>query len=95
MMIERTCIVCRQKKDKREFIRIVRTPEGKVRIDPSQKSEGRGAYICINPECIDKIDKKNYLLHALRSKIDKEALNKLKSELANLLKRGDVKRESL
>ncbi|MGB9682062.1 MAG: RNase P modulator RnpM [bacterium] len=94
-MIERTCIVCRQKKDKRKFIRIVRTPEGKIMIDPLQRMAGRGAYVCSSIDCVKEIDKKNYLLRSLRSKIDREALCELKSELMNLLKRGDVKRESL
>lgn len=87
--------MCRKKKDKRELIRIVRTSDGKVMIDLSQKAEGRGAYICSNPECIDKIDKKNYLIYALRGRINKEELKELKSGLVNLLKRGDVKCESL
>jgi len=94
-MIERTCIVCRQKKDKKELVRIVRTPEGKIVIDYTQKMAGRGAYVCSSIDCIEKIDRKSYIPHSLRSKIDREVLYELKSELMNLLKRGDVKREGL
>lgn len=46
---ERTCVVCREKKPKKELTRIVRTPEGEVVIDPSGRMNGRGAYICSNP----------------------------------------------
>lgn len=47
---ERTCIVCRKARPKRELIRIVRTPAG-VRIDPTGKMNGRGAYLCPDPAC--------------------------------------------
>src|SRR5262249_3573417 len=43
---QRTCIVCRQVRPKRELIRVVRTPEGHVELDPGGKKSGRGAYLC-------------------------------------------------
>lgn len=46
----RTCIGCKEAKDKRELIRIVRTPEGEILVDPTGKKSGRGAYICRNLE---------------------------------------------
>lgn len=93
--IERLCIVCRKKKNKEELMRVVRTPEGLVRIDPLKKLPGRGAYICNNIECINKLKRENSLNHALRTKISREELIKIKKELENLLGRGDVKGESL
>ena len=51
----RTCVMCRQQKDKRELMRIVRTPEGKVVFDPTGKANGRGAYICGSEECLGSI----------------------------------------
>jgi predicted RNA-binding protein YlxR (DUF448 family) len=47
---ERTCIVCRQKAEKRRLTRFVRTPEG-VFADSSGKRDGRGAYLCDKPNC--------------------------------------------
>ena len=51
---QRTCISCRQKGDKRGLIRIVRTPEHQVEIDPTGKRNGRGAYLCHQPQCWDR-----------------------------------------
>jgi predicted RNA-binding protein YlxR (DUF448 family) len=48
---ERTCIACRQARPKRELIRIVRTPQGHVELDPTGKKSGRGAYLCAKRSC--------------------------------------------
>ena len=42
----RMCVGCREMKEKRELIRIVRTPEGETLMDPTGKKSGRGAYLC-------------------------------------------------
>lgn len=49
---QRTCVACRQKRDKRRLTRIVRSPEGVV-VDPSGKLNGRGAYLCDDNACWD------------------------------------------
>lgn len=48
----RTCIGCQEQKNKRELVRIVRTPEGNVEFDPTGKKAGRGTYICRNRSCL-------------------------------------------
>ena len=48
---ERTCIACKQQRPKRELIRIVRTPDGHVLLDPTGKKSGRGAYLCARRSC--------------------------------------------
>lgn len=48
---QRTCVACRQGKAKRELVRIVRTVDGSVRVDPTGKASGRGAYLCDQPGC--------------------------------------------
>lgn len=53
---------------------------------------GRGAYICDKIECINNLEKKNYLSHALKVKIEKDRLREIKREIENLLQRGDVRR---
>ena len=48
---QRTCVACRQGKAKRDLVRIVRTTAGDVRVDPTGKFSGRGAYLCRAPDC--------------------------------------------
>ena len=48
---ERTCIACRQQRPKRELLRVVRTPQGRVELDPTGKKSGRGAYLCARRSC--------------------------------------------
>jgi predicted RNA-binding protein YlxR (DUF448 family) len=48
---QRTCIVCRQVRPKRELIRVVRTPDGHIALDPTGKKSGRGAYLCARRSC--------------------------------------------
>ena len=56
----RMCVVCRTMKDKRELLRVVRTPEGEVRIDERGKMNGRGAYVCSDPKCRAKCVKTKF-----------------------------------
>ncbi|MDX1688827.1 MAG: YlxR family protein [Candidatus Promineifilaceae bacterium] len=73
----RTCVACRQKRDKRTLTRIVRSPEGKVAVDPTGKRPGRGAYLCEQPACWDKALHTNLLDRALQTSVsdaEKEAL---------------------
>lgn len=48
---QRTCIACRRKDAKRDYVRLVRTPEGTVEVDPTGKRNGRGAYLCPVRSC--------------------------------------------
>ncbi len=50
----RVCIGCQERKPKKELVRIVRTPEGKVVLDLTGKIPGRGAYICQLESCLTK-----------------------------------------
>lgn len=51
---QRTCVVCRQKFDKRRLTRVVRTAEEGVVVDPTGKRNGRGAYLCDQPACWER-----------------------------------------
>lgn len=74
-MPQRTCVVCRQKFDKRQLTRIVNTAKAGVMIDPTGKRNGRGAYICDQPTCWDKLTQKPALLEqALKTSIPADAL---------------------
>jgi len=69
---QRMCLGCQEMKSKRELIRVVRTPEETVEIDPTGKRSGRGAYVCPNNECLEKAIKGKRLEKALRQAISKE-----------------------
>ena len=56
----RRCIVSNEMKPKKEMLRIVKTPEGELAIDPTGKKNGRGAYVSMEPELVEKA-KKNHL----------------------------------
>ena len=61
----RTCVACRAERQKREFLRIVRAPDGTVSIDASGKSAGRGAYLCADGTCWAAALKKKSIERAL------------------------------
>jgi predicted RNA-binding protein YlxR (DUF448 family) len=76
----RTCVSCRESSEKKALVRIVRTGNGDVVIDPSGKLAGRGAYLCCASKCIAAAIKANKLARALRCEIPErlhEDLNKL------------------
>jgi len=74
---QRTCIVCKQKGDKSNFVRIVKTPSGEIAIDKTGKLNGRGAYVCDNIECIKKAQKTHALNRAFKCEISDEVYQKL------------------
>lgn len=65
----RMCICCREMHDKNELKRIVKTSEGKILLDLSGKMNGRGAYICTNPDCLNKLKKQKVLNKAFSMQI--------------------------
>ena len=73
-----TSMGCNEKKDKKELIRIVKNKEGIISIDRTGKQEGRGAYICDNIECLEKVIKSKRLEKALEIKISQEIYNDLR-----------------
>lgn len=54
---QRMCIACRQMFDKKDLIRVVKNKEGQIFVDKSGKANGRGAYICSNKSCFEKLKK--------------------------------------
>lgn len=69
---QRTCIVTRQTGDKRGLIRIVRTPEGRVEVDPTGKKNGRGAYLTADRAVWERALTGNALARALKCEINPE-----------------------
>lgn len=65
----RRCVATQSQLPKKELLRIVRTPEGEVKIDLSGKANGRGAYLAKTPEAIDIAQKRGALARALECEI--------------------------
>jgi predicted RNA-binding protein YlxR (DUF448 family) len=74
----RTCIGCKCKKPKKKMIRIIRTPEGKIEIDKTGKTSGRGAYLCGNVKCLDIAFKENSLNKSLKQDSPLPTLDELR-----------------
>lgn len=77
----RQCVGCHKQCDKRELIRVVRTPEGDVTLDFKGKMNGRGAYLCKDSECLSKAFKSKGLERAFKVSIPNEVYERLKEEL--------------
>ena len=75
---QRTCMGCNQKKDKKDLIRIVKNKENEINIDKTGKMEGRGAYICDNIECLEKLIKTKRLEKVFDMKISEEIYENLR-----------------
>ena len=80
---QRMCVGCREMKNKRELLRIVKTPEGQVLLDKTGKKSGRGAYICPSADCLEQAIKGKRLQKALEKEIPAEVFEGLKTELTN------------
>lgn len=75
------CVGCRQMKNKKDLIRIVRSKEGEVSIDRTGKKPGRGAYICPCVDCFKEAVKGKRLQKALEHEIPADVLLELEEEL--------------
>ena len=75
---QRTCIGCKEKKNKTDLLRIVCNKEGEISLDNKEKKEGRGAYICNKKECLEKAIKTKGFERSFKRKIDDEIYNKLR-----------------
>ena len=78
---QRQCMGCRERMEKRQLIRVVRTPDGNVQLDFSGKCNGRGAYICPKTECLKKAQKTNALDRSLEVTIPQEVYDRLAREI--------------
>ena len=77
----RTCIGCGVQADKRTLLRIVRTPDVRVRFDATGNAAGRGAYVC-SSECFDKAVSKGKVARALKCGVGREDAALVAEELA-------------
>ena len=80
----RMCVGCREMKEKKSLIRVVRSPEGEVSLDPMGKKPGRGAYVCREGECLARALKQRQIERQLQVTLTQEVTEALTGELAAL-----------
>lgn len=77
----RTCVITGEKLPKKELIRVVRTPEGNVMVDETGKANGRGAYIKLSLETIEKAEKSKILNKKLEVEVPTSIYEELKNKV--------------
>jgi hypothetical protein len=76
----RQCIACRELKEKKNMLRIVKNKDGEIFIDFSGKAAGRGAYICDNPECVSKLKKQRLINKIFSCTVDDKVYTAIEEE---------------
>ena len=78
---QRQCLGCREMKNKRDLIRVVRSPEGDISLDFKGKKSGRGAYVCPDPACLARARKSKALERAFKTAIPPEVYAALEEQM--------------
>jgi len=80
----RKCVGCQERKEKKELIRVLRTPEGEVVLDATGRANGRGAYLCRSGACLQKAIRNKGLARSLEQEIPENVLEALQREMKSL-----------
>ena len=80
----RQCIGCQEMKEKKNMIRVIKTPEDEIQLDATRRKNGREAYICPNIECFQKARKTKGLERSLKTAIPTEVYEALEKEMIEL-----------
>lgn len=75
----RTCIACRTSKPKKELMRVVKFGE-EIKLDLTGKLNGRGAYVCADKACVEKLKKQKMLNRAFSCEVSEEVYDKIMEE---------------
>ena len=78
---QRQCLGCREMKNKRDLIRVVRSPEGEISLDFKGKKPGRGAYVCPEMACLKKVRKSKALERAFSAPVPPEVYEQLEEQM--------------
>lgn len=78
---QRQCVGCREMKEKRELIRVVRSPEGEISLDFKGKKPGRGAYLCPDAECLKRARKSRALERAFSQPLPPQVYEELEAQM--------------
>ncbi|MCM1039458.1 MAG: YlxR family protein [Ruminococcus sp.] len=76
----RQCVGCKEMKNKREMMRVLKTAEGSIELDTTGRKNGRGAYLCMEKECLVKARKNKGLERSFKMSIPDELYEKLEKE---------------
>ena len=79
----RKCIGCKEMKDKRQLLRVVKSCDGVFQLDPTLKQQGRGAYVCNNPKCFESARKNKGFERSFKSRVPQEIYETLKVQMEN------------
>ncbi len=79
----RKCTGCGEMKEKRELVRVVRSPQGEISLDLTGKKPGRGAYICKDKECLRLCRKAKRIERSLECTISPEIYDSMEKEIEN------------
>lgn len=85
----RMCVGCREMKEKKSLIRVVRSPEGEISLDPTGKKSGRGAYVCREGECLARALRQRQLERQLQTEMSAEVRDALQREMEALKGNND------
>ena len=77
----RKCVGCGEMRDKKDLIRVIKTPDGEIRLDTTGRANGRGAYICNSAECLKKAVKNRGLEKSLKAQIPEDIIEQMNKEL--------------
>ena len=77
----RMCVVCRGQSDKKTLLRIVKNKEGEIFVDKTGKANGRGAYVCKDKACFEKLCKQKALNRAFKCEVPMEIYQKIGEEI--------------
>lgn len=77
----RQCVGCREMKEKRELIRVVKSPEGEISLDFKGKKPGRGAYVCPDSDCLKRARKARALERAFETAMPAEVYDALDEQM--------------
>lgn len=80
----RKCVGCGEMRNKREMLRVLKTPEETVVLDETGRKNGRGAYLCFQKECLEKAMKNRGLERSLKMSISPDIYESLKKEFDKL-----------
>jgi uncharacterized protein len=90
---QRSCVACRTVRDKRDLVRVVRTPEDEVLIDPTGKRAGRGAYLCRAWDCFRTAVKRKSFERALKGPLPPQALPALEDGFRTVVPEPELEQQ--
>ena len=83
--VSRTCIGCGNIRDKKMMIRIVKDPQGVIGADETGRANGRGAYICLSSECLEKAVKRQGLNKAFKMQVSMDTVKEISEYITKRL----------